>query len=121
MGGTSAFHEGGDHVAVRTGKIAGELAATDNLEQYNQKWQAALGTEFRRNVTMAAVVREYMPSDWDRTFAAADRMLNRGEYTTWSMLKAGLSGVKLVYEYKRTKRGFTGSSYVQYKQSEYRI
>jgi len=27
MGTTSAFHEGGDHVAVRTGAIAGELAA----------------------------------------------------------------------------------------------
>jgi len=28
MGTTSAFHEGGDHVAVRTGAIAGELAGT---------------------------------------------------------------------------------------------
>ena len=121
MGGTSAFHEGGDHVAVRTGKIAGELAANDRLEWYNDEWQAALGSEFRRNVTMADVVRDYMPSDWDRTFAAADRMIHQGEYTKRSMLKAGLSGLKLVYDYKRTKRQFAGAQYVQFAESEYTV
>ncbi len=44
MGTTSAFHEGGYHVAVRTGKIAGRLAATDSLEHYNDVGSARLAT-----------------------------------------------------------------------------
>ncbi len=121
MGGTSAFHEGGDHVAVRTGKLAGRLAATDELHRYNDAWQDALGTEFRRNVTMAELVHEYGPGDWDRAFDAADRMVNRGEYTPLSMLKAGFTGVKLVRNYKKTKRQFDGSRYVQFTEAEYAI
>jgi len=121
MGGTSAFHEGGDHVAVRTGKIAGRLAAADRLEQYNHEWQDALETELLRNVTMADLVHNYTPSDWDRTFGAADRMFNRGEYTIASTLKAGLSGVKMLYGYKTTKRRFKNGGYVQFTESEYDV
>src|SRR5699024_6034413 len=43
MGATSAFHEGGDHVAVRTGKIAGSLAGADALDAYNREWKRAVG------------------------------------------------------------------------------
>jgi electron-transferring-flavoprotein dehydrogenase len=121
MGGTSAFHEGGDHVAIRTGKIAGRLAAEGRLDQYNDEWQQALGMEFRRNVTMAELVREYGPADWDRVFEATDSMVNRGEYTLWSTLKSGLSGVKLLLEYRRIKREFAGSEYVQFRESDYSI
>jgi len=121
MGGTSAFHEGGDHVAVRTGKLAGSLVANDRLERYNAEWKDALGTEILRNVTMADVVREYGPADWDRTFASADRMINHGEYSLASTLKAGLSGIKLLLEYKRTKRRFANGAYVQFSESEYRL
>ena len=121
MGGTSAFHEGGDHIAVRTGKIAGKLAAEDSLRQYNQQWQAALGEEILRNVTMAELVREYQPSDWDRAFGAVDTMVNRGEFTLGSTLRAGLTGLKLLYGYKRTKSRFKSGNYVQFRESEYTI
>jgi len=121
MGGTSAFHEGGDHVAVRTGKIAGELAATGELRRYNDAWQAALDDEFRRNVTMAHIVTDYGPEDWDRVFAAADTMLNRGEYSWWSVLRSGLTGLRLVRQYNRTKRQFENGGYVQFSEDEYTV
>jgi electron-transferring-flavoprotein dehydrogenase len=121
MGGTSAFHEGGDHIAVRTGKIAGSLAADGRLERYNAEWKDALGAEILRNVTMADVVRGYGPADWDRTFASADTMVNRGEYTLWSTLKAGLSGIRLLLQYKRTRRRFANGAYVQFSEPEYGI
>ena len=119
MGGTSAFHEGGDHIAVRTGKLAGELAATDRLEQYNRAWQNALGTEIRRNVTMADVVREYGPADWDEAFATVDKMVNRGQYTLSSILKAGIPGIKIMWAYKMTKRQYKNGGYVQFSEAEY--
>ncbi len=58
MGATSAFHEGGDHVAVRTGAIAGRLAANDRLERYNDAWNDAIGDEVLRNVAFADIVRD---------------------------------------------------------------
>ncbi|WP_436934397.1 NAD(P)/FAD-dependent oxidoreductase [Halovenus marina] len=119
MGGTSAFHEGGDHVAVRTGKLAGKLAATGELDRYNEAWKDALGTEFRRNVTMAKLVEDYGPSDWDRTFGATEKLVNRGAYNVTSMLRSGLTGVRLVRQYKQTKRQFEGDNYVQFRESDY--
>jgi electron-transferring-flavoprotein dehydrogenase len=121
MGGTSAFHEGGDHVAVRTGKIAGRRAGEGNLTGYNSEWQDALGSEFLRNVTMAELVSEYQPSDWDRTFGAAETMFNRGKYSWGSTVRAGLTGVKMLYGYKRTKSRFKSLNYVQFRESEYVI
>ena len=121
MGGTSAFHEGGDHVAVRTGKIAGRLAADGHLERYNRQWKGALETEFLRNVTMAELVRDYQPSDWDRAFGAVDTMFNRGEYSLGGTVRAGLTGLKLLYGYKRTKSRFKSGNYVQFREDEYAI
>ncbi len=121
MGGTSAFHEGGDHVAVRTGKIAGQLAATGELERYNEEWKNALGAEILRNVTMAELVREYGPADWDWAFGTADSMVNGGEYSLWSTLTAGLSGIKLLRTYRKTKRQFADGDYVQFRESEYTL
>ncbi|WP_267163331.1 NAD(P)/FAD-dependent oxidoreductase [Halovenus salina] len=119
MGGTSAFHEGGDHVAVRTGKIAGRLAAQGQLDRYNSEWKGALDTEFLRNVTMADLVREYEPADWDRAFETAGTMTNQGERSLLGLLKSGLSGVKLLREYQRRKRSFSDGNYVQFSESEY--
>jgi electron-transferring-flavoprotein dehydrogenase len=119
MGGTSAFHEGGDHVAVRTGKIAGDLAARGDLRQYNDAWREALDAEFLRNVTMAHIVRGYGPDDWDRVFAAADTIVNRGEYSWLSILRSGLTGLRLVRQYNRTKRQFADGAYVQFGENEY--
>jgi electron-transferring-flavoprotein dehydrogenase len=119
MGGTSAFHEGGDHVAVRTGKLAGELAAAGQLREYNDAWQTALGDEFLRNVTMADIVADYRPADWDNAFGAADTLLNRGNYSWLSVARSGLDGVKLLWQYKRTKRRFADGAYVQFSEDEY--
>jgi electron-transferring-flavoprotein dehydrogenase len=119
MGGTSAFHEGGDHVAVRTGKIAGRLAATGDIRQYNGAWQDALGDEFARNVTLADVVRDYGPADWDRAFGTANSLLNRGEYSWWTILKSGLSGYRMVRQYGSVKDQYRNGGYVQFDESEY--
>ena len=119
MGATSAFHEGGDHVAVRTGKLAGELAATGQLGRYNDAWQNALGDEFRRNVTMADIVADYGPTDWDRAFKSADALLNRGEYSLGSIVRSGIGGAKLLWQYRQTKRRFTDGGYVQFQEDEY--
>jgi electron-transferring-flavoprotein dehydrogenase len=121
MGGTSAFHEGGDHVAVRTGKIAGGLAAAGDLGRYNDAWQDALGAEFLRNVAMADIVRGYGPRDWDRIFAATDRIVNRGEYSWLSILRSGLTGIRLVRTYNRTKARFADGGYVQFREEEYAV
>ena len=121
MGGTSAFHEGGDHVAVRTGRIAGRLAGRERLAGYNQAWQNVLGDEILRNVTMAEVVREYTPADWDRAFDAADKMFNRGEHSMLGTVRAGIPGLKLLLEYHSRKRGFTSGGYVQFAESEYSV
>ncbi|MFB6309894.1 MAG: NAD(P)/FAD-dependent oxidoreductase [Salinirussus sp.] len=119
MGATSAFHEGGDHVAVRTGKVAGELAAAGRLEQYNDAWQAAVGEEIRRNVAMADVVRNFGPADWDRTFRAVERMLNRGKYSRANLVRSGLTGLGLFAKYKRAKFRYRDGRYSQLREADY--
>jgi len=121
MGSTSAFHEGGDHVAVRTGKLAGELAAKGTLDRYNDAWHAAIGDEILRNVTMADVVHDYGPADWDRTFATADRILNYGTSGLYRVVRSGLTGVRLYLTYRRTKDRFRDGAYVQLAESEYTV
>jgi electron-transferring-flavoprotein dehydrogenase len=121
MGATSAFHEGGDHVAVRTGRVAGRLAAEDDLGRYNDAWQAAIGEEVLRNVTLADIVEPYGPDDWDRAFKAADTMLNRGEYSLLSLLRSGLTGIRMVRTYRKTKARFADGAYVQLRESEYSV
>lgn len=122
MGGTSAFHEGGDHVAVRTGKIAGRLAAEGELDRYNDAWQDALGTELRRNVTAADLVEGYGPGDWDRAFDAAGPLVGRGSsYQVTTLLRAGITGARLLFAYRRTKGRYTDGGYVQFEESEYAL
>jgi len=119
MGATSAFHEGGDHVAFRTGKIAGELAARGELERYNREWKAAIGDEVLRNVTFAEIVRGWEPADWDRAFAAASQMQSRGGYDWVGALRSGWTALRVVADYKWTKRGFADGKYVQLREDEY--
>jgi electron-transferring-flavoprotein dehydrogenase len=68
MGATSAFHEGGYHVAVGTGKAAGRVIAENRVEEYNDEWKDAVGDELARNVGLASIVQDYEPDDWDRLF-----------------------------------------------------
>ncbi|WP_254535139.1 NAD(P)/FAD-dependent oxidoreductase [Halomarina litorea] len=122
MGATSAFHEGGDHVAVRTGKIAGRLAALGALRAYNDEWKRAIGEEVRRNVGLSELVRGHGPRDWDRTFATADKILRRGtDYGLASSLMAGLSGARLFGRYRRIKFGLRSDRYVQIREDAYAV
>ncbi|OTF02923.1 NAD(P)/FAD-dependent oxidoreductase [Halorubrum sp. SD612] len=120
MGTTSAFHEGGDHVAVRTGAIAGELAAEGDLASYNRRWKEAIGDEVVRNVTMADMVAEYEPADWDRVIGAADAMLaaETGDDLLSQPYRSGWESLKLLVGYKwnkrRVKKGYVGIDESEY-------
>jgi electron-transferring-flavoprotein dehydrogenase len=119
MGTTSAFHEGGYHVAVRSGKIAGELAATDDIESYNDEWKDAIGQELLRNIAFADIVAEYGPDDWDRTFSMVDDLLGEdGKGLNKSRFSSGVRGAKLVARYKKAKFGYR-KGYVQVAESDY--
>jgi electron-transferring-flavoprotein dehydrogenase len=123
MGTTSAFHEGGYHVAARTGAIAGELAGKGRLDGYNGAWKDAIGDEILRNVTFADIVADYGPDDWDRTFAVASDLLadkGEGRLLDWK-LSSGLTGAKLVTRYKTTKRKYRNGKYVQFRENEYAV
>ncbi|WP_254840849.1 NAD(P)/FAD-dependent oxidoreductase [Natronomonas marina] len=119
MGATSAFHEGGDHVAIRTGQIAGRLAARDRLSAYNAEWQAAVGDEIRRNCVFADVVRGYEPDDWDTVFGLVNRVKGRDGFEPYQTVYAGLTGAKLFGEYLWRKFGYRNGGYAQVRESEY--
>ena len=121
MGATSAFHEGGDHVAIRTGKIAGELAATDDLGQYNAAWKDVLGPEMRRNVTFADLVRGMGPADWDRHFRTIRRMLERTGSRKRQAIAAGISGIDVYLRYRRKRWSYRGDRYIQLPESQYTV
>lgn len=120
MGTTSAFHEGGDHVAVRTGAIAGELAAAGDMAPYNRRWKEAIGDEIVRNVTMADMVADYEPADWNRIIGAADAMLaaETGDGLLAQPYRSGWESVKLLLGYKWNKRRVK-KDYVGIDESEY--
>ena len=120
MGTTSAFHEGGDHVAVRTGAIAGELAAAGDLAPYNRRWKEAIGDEVVRNVTMADMVADYGPADWNRVIGAADAMLAAGadDGLLAQPYRSGWESLKLLVGYKWNKRK-TKRGYVTIAEDEY--
>lgn len=121
MGTTSAFHEGGDHVAVRTGKIAGSLAAVGALSAYNREWKRAIGSEIRRNVAMADVVGGFEPADWDDAFRSIGRMLDNGYYNQRRAPLSGTTGLSILARYQQAKFGYRNDGYVQLNESEYVI
>jgi electron-transferring-flavoprotein dehydrogenase len=123
MGTTSAFHEGGDHVAVRTGAIAGELAAQGDLSTYNRRWRDAIEDELLRNVTMADMAASYGPDDWDRVFKTAQGMLADAEgYRMFEQrFTAGLGAIRLLAAYRYTKFRLRNGRYVQITEDEYAI
>ncbi|MFB6113696.1 MAG: NAD(P)/FAD-dependent oxidoreductase [Halodesulfurarchaeum sp.] len=124
MGATSAFHEGGDHVAMRTGALAGTLAAKGRLDAYNDAWKDAIGDEVLRNVSMAQVVRDYTPEDWDRAISIARTLQKRksaGVPTVSTALSVGFPGVRLLGAYWWQKLRFGSGRYVQIAEEEYQI
>lgn len=78
MGATSAFHEGGYHIAVGTGKAAGRVIAEDRAEEYNKEWRDAVGEEVARNVGLSRLVSDYKPGDWDSIIGHAKAALEGG-------------------------------------------
>jgi electron-transferring-flavoprotein dehydrogenase len=121
MGSTSAFHEGGDHTAVRTGAIAGELAAEGDLSSYNDRWQNAISGEIRRNVAIADMVRGYGPDDWDRDFATAQKMLQGADGSGLfdRTVTAGVTAAKLYLGYRWRKWKLRDGAYVQLSADEF--
>jgi len=122
MGTTSAFHEGGTHVAVGSGRVAGTLAAEGRLEAYNDGWKEVIGGELHRNVALADMVSEYEPADWDRAFGAVEEMLSQqsdGWNVTRRLAMSAAGGLKLYTGYKRAKFRHRNGSYVQLAESEY--
>ena len=119
MGATSAFHEGGDHVAIRTGTLAGRLAARDELARYNDAWTAAIGDEVLRNVALAATVGSFGPAQWDRSFAAVNRLLDEHSrlspgsegYLAWART-AGRTGLVVGASYRWYRRRLRDGGYV---------
>ncbi|APX96058.1 NAD(P)/FAD-dependent oxidoreductase [Natronorubrum daqingense] len=121
MGTTSAFHEGGYHVAVRTGKIAGRLAATDSLEHYNDIWKRAIGEEILRNVAFADIVKDYGPDDWDWAFDTVTKMQgdNGSKALISNRYSAGVSASKILLLYKKKKFEYRNGNYVQLREDDY--
>ena len=123
MGATSAFHEGGDHVAIRSGKEAGRLAGLGALRAYNYEWRRAIGEEVRRNVVLADLVRGYGPDDWDRVFGLASAMVSDdGGRTNWSdAIRAGPGALKLFARYQWGKFGVRDGGYCQLHEDDYSV
>ena len=123
MGATSAFNEGGDHTAVRTGAIAGRLAAEGDLTDYNREWRTAIGDEVTRSVTMAEMVRDYDPDDWDADFRTARKMLSDGNSDGYELferkLTGGLDAARLYLGYKLRKWRLGDGDYLQLTADEY--
>ena len=124
MGATSAFHEGGDHLALRTGRLAGRLAGTDGLDSYNSRWKTACRSEILRNVCLADLVRDFEPADWDRAFRIGHEMLRRQRGAVPSIgsaVSVGYSALKLYLAYRYRKFRFRDDRYVQIAESDYRL
>ncbi len=121
MGATSAFHEGGDHVAIRTGQIAGRLAGLDAMRAYNAEWHRAIGDEVRRNCVFADMVRGYGPNDWDTVFGLVDRLQGDDGFETHEAVYAGLTGVKLFGTYRWKKFGYRDGRYAQIREDDYSV
>jgi electron-transferring-flavoprotein dehydrogenase len=121
MGATSAFHEGGDHVAIRTGAIAGRLAALGTMRAYNAEWHRAIGAEIRRNCIFADMVDGYEPNDWDRLFGLARNIIDATGINPRKALYTGWSGAKLFTEYTLRKLGYRNGRYAQVLEDSYSV
>ena len=124
MGTTSAFHEGGYHVAVRSGKIAGKLAATDDIRiGTNDEWKDAIGEELLRNIAFADIVKECGPDDWDKAFSMVNKLLNDDGTGIGGEEWENSSGVRRETPWpstRRTKFGYRDpGTYVQVAEDEY--
>jgi electron-transferring-flavoprotein dehydrogenase len=124
MGTTSAFHEGGDHVAHRTGLLAGRLAAEGRLDEYNDAWHDAIGDELKRNVAMADVVADFGPEEWDDTIRITRKMLesnDSGKLISKSNARSAAGGLGLYTRYRKAKFGYRKGRYAQLREADYSL
>ena len=121
MGATSPFHEGGDHVAMRSGTLAGRLAGEGRLVGYNDAWKAAIGDEIAMNVAVAEIVTEYAPADWDHAFAVGREMGYEEDAFDYRKLasRTGLAALKFLLAYGSLRWRLRGGRYVQLREDEY--
>ena len=123
MGTTSPFHEGGYHLALRTGALAGTLAGTDRLAAYNDAWKTTLGAELGLNVAVAAIVDGYRPRDWDRAFRVGRSLGIGGHALRYRAFPsaAGLAGLGYLLRYAAKRWQYRNGRYVQLPESAYNI
>jgi electron-transferring-flavoprotein dehydrogenase len=119
MGATSAFHEGGDHVAIRSGSIAGRLAGLGAIRAYNAEWHRAIGSEIRRNCIFAEMVRDHRPGDWDRLFGLVNDISDNNGFSMHEAAYAGWYGAKLFATYRWKKFGYRKGRYAQVREDDY--
>jgi hypothetical protein len=100
----SAFHEGGDHVAVYTGSLAGELIGDDtqSLRENNSEWKRRYGYEILPNVAFAEVIDDFEPEECDKVMSALT-----GENAPSSLTELA-SVLKLAYRFGRLRVGVGG-------------
>ncbi len=72
-------------------------------------------------MTFAELCRDYAPDDWDRTFKSVRGMLTAEGVNLFEMntLRSGLSGAKILYQYKKQKRRLRKQGYTQLTESDY--
>ncbi|MFB6284069.1 MAG: NAD(P)/FAD-dependent oxidoreductase [Halobacteria archaeon] len=97
MGATSAFHEGGYHLALATGEIAGDLVSKNCLGGYNRAWKNRVGGEIRKNIAMYNMFKDYDRGDWTRLFKTANVTYRRRSPDLYSAYQIP----KLWLEYQR--------------------
>jgi len=91
------------------------------MAPYNRRWKESIGDEIVRNVTMADMVADYGPDDWNRIIGAADAMLaaDAGDGLLAQPYRSGgWESVKLLAGYKWNKHRVK-KDYVGIDESEY--
>ncbi|MDY7082366.1 MAG: NAD(P)/FAD-dependent oxidoreductase, partial [Halobacteria archaeon] len=121
MGGTSAFHEGGYHIAMGTGKTAGRLIARGRIDEYNREWKKGeLGREIHRNVCLAHIVRDYKPDDWDSAFRSAEISRGNMEASLLERVSSTVGMFKILAKQKYLMN-VAKKNYVQINESDYTV
>jgi electron-transferring-flavoprotein dehydrogenase len=84
-------------------------------------WKNTVGDELLRNITFADIVADYGPDEWDETFQMTNRLLSDGSDGSLikGRLSGGISGMKLLAKYKKTKRSLRKNGYVQVREDDY--
>ena len=121
MGATSAFHEGGYYLAMRTGTIAGRLAGTERLDRYNKAWRDAVGVDMRQSIAVSDMVEGYAPADWDRAFRIGKQMGYEHHAFRYHKLptRTGMAAFGFLARFAAQRWRLRGGRFVQLRESAY--